>query len=123
MSNTATQTYTNVHTLVIGQDFRIVSEKTITSTKDNSITQVFDLEFEGEYKSLGSQQAYRRLGQGTRADGTTFEVKALETLDNTQVIVSKRDSDGSIFFSVKGLSKDFAVERAAAQERAKALFG
>jgi hypothetical protein len=123
MSNTATQTYTNVHTLVIGQDFRIVSEKTITSTKDNSTTQVFDLEFEGEYKSLGSQQAYRRLGQGTRADGTTFEVKALETLDNTQVIVSKRDSDGSIFFSVKGLSKDFAVERAAAQERAKALFG
>ena len=123
MSNTATATYTNVHTLAIGQDFRIVSERTVTSTKDNSTTQIFELEFEGEYKSLGSQQAYRRLGQGTRADGTTFEVEALKTLDNTQVIVSKRDEDGSIFFSVKGLSKDFAVERAAAQERAKALFG
>ena len=123
MSNTATQTYTNVHTLAIGQDFRIIDSRIVTSTKDNSTTQIFELEFEGEYKSLGSQQAYRRLGQGTRADGSTFEVEALKTLDNTQVIVSKRDADGSIFFSVKGLNKDFGVERAAAQERAKALFG
>jgi hypothetical protein len=119
---TATQNYTNVHTLAIGQ-FRIVDSRVVTSTKDNSTTQVFELEFEGEYKSLGSQQAYRRLGQGVRADGSTFQIEALNSLDNTQVIVSKRDSDGAIFFSVKGLSKDFAAERVEAQARAKALFG
>jgi hypothetical protein len=120
---TATSTYTNLHELAVGQDFRIVSERTVTSKKDNSTTQIFELEFEGEYKSLGEQQAFRRLGKGVRADGSIFEVEALSTLDNTKVVVSKRNEDGSIFFSVKGLSKDFAVERAEAQARAQALFG
>ena len=123
MTNTATATYTNLHELVVGQDFRIVNSKVVQSTKDNSTTQVFSLQFEGEYKTLGEQTAYRRLGQGTRADGSTFEVEALNTLDNTKVVVSKRNEDGSIFFSVKGLSKDFAVEKEEAQARAKALFG
>jgi hypothetical protein len=117
-------TYTQVDTLVVSPTTcQITSSKLIHSEKDNSDTQVFELEFLGEYKGAGLQKAYRRLGQGITKTGEAFTVAPLKTLDNCEIIVSKRDSDGTVFFSVRGRAKDFTAEAADAAARAKSIFG
>ena len=117
-------TYTQVDTLVVSPTTcQIISSKLIHSDKDNSDTQVFELEFLGEYKGAGLQKAYRRLGQGITKTGEAFTVAPLKTLDNCEIIVSKRDSDGTVFFSVRGRAKDFTAEAADAAARAKSVFG
>jgi hypothetical protein len=117
-------TYTQVDTLVVSPTTcQITSSKLIHSDKDNSDTQVFELEFLGEYKGAGMQKAYRRLGQGITKTGEAFTVEPLKTLDNCEITVFKRDSDGTVFFSVKGRAKDFTAEAADAAARAKSIFG
>ena len=117
-------TYTQVDTLVVSPTTcQIISSKLIHSDKDNSDTQVFELEFLGEYKGAGLQKAYRRLGQGITKTGEAFTVEPLKTLDNCEITVFKRDSDGTVFFSVKGRAKDFTAEAADAAARAKSVFG
>jgi|688.fasta_scaffold177196_4 hypothetical protein len=117
-------TYTQVDTLVVSPTTcQITSSKLIHSDKDNSDTQVFELEFLGEYKGAGLQKAYRRLGQGITKTGEAFTVEPLKTLDNCEITVFKRDSDGTVFFSVKGRAKDFTAEAADAAARAKSIFG
>lgn len=117
-------TYTQIDTLLVSPSTcQIVNAKVVTSDKDNSRTQIFDLEFLGEYKGAGMQKAYRRLGQGITKTGEAFTVEPLKTLDNCEIVVTKRDSDGVIFFSVKGRAKDFTAEAADAAARAKAIFG
>ena len=117
-------TYTQVDTLVVSPTTcQITSSKLIHSDKDNSDTQVFELEFLGEYKGAGLQKAYRRLGQGITKTGEAFTVEPLKTLDNCEIIVTKRDSDGTVFFSVRGRAKDFTAEAADAAARAKSIFG
>jgi hypothetical protein len=117
-------TYTQVDTLVVSPTTcQIISSKLIHSDKDNSDTQVFELEFLGEYKGAGLQKAYRRLGQGITKTGEAFTVAPLKTLDNCEIIVTKRDSDGTVFFSVRGRAKDFTAEAADAAARAKSIFG
>jgi hypothetical protein len=117
-------TYTQVDTLVVSPTTcQIISSKLIHSDKDNSDTQVFELEFLGEYKGAGLQKAYRRLGQGITKSGEAFTVAPLKTLDNCEIIVTKRDSDGTVFFSVRGRAKDFTAEAADAAARAKSIFG
>ena len=116
-------TYTQVDTLVVSPTTcQITSSKLIHSDKDNSDTQVFELEFLGEYKGAGLQKAYRRLGQGITKTGEAFTVEPLKTLDNCEITVFKRDSDGTVFFSVKGRAKDFTAEAADAAARAKSIF-
>jgi len=117
-------TYTQVDTLVVSPiTCQITSSKVVHSDKDNSDTQVFELEFLGEYKGAGLQKAYRRLGQGITKSGEAFTVAPLKTLDNCEIIVTKRDSDGTVFFSVRGRAKDFTAEAADAAARAKSIFG
>jgi len=117
-------TYTQIDTLVVSPiTCQITSSKVVHSDKDNSDTQVFELEFLGEYKGAGLQKAYRRLGQGITKLGEAFTVAPLKTLDNCEIIVTKRDSDGTVFFSVKGRAKDFTAEAADAAARAKSIFG
>ena len=117
-------TYTQIDTLVVSPiTCQITSSKVVHSDKDNSDTQVFELEFLGEYKGAGLQKAYRRLGQGITKSGEAFTVAPLKTLDNCEIIVTKRDSDGTVFFSVKGRAKDFTAEAADAAARAKSIFG
>ena len=119
-----TATYTTIDTLVVSPSTcQIVNDKVVISEKDNSRTQIFDLEFLGEYKGAGMQKAYRRLGQGITKSGEAFTVEPLKTLDNCEIVVTKRDSDGTVFFSVKGRAKDFTAEAADAAERAKNIFG
>jgi len=120
---TATSTYTVVDTITLGANTcKIVSSKIVHSDKDNSDTQIFDLEFSGEYSSAGVQKAYRRLGSSVKKDGTPFTIEPLKTLSNCEVVVSRRDSDGAIFFTVKGLPKDFDAETKQAAERATSLW-
>jgi len=117
-------TYTQIDTLVVSPiTCQITSSKVVHSEKDNSDTQVFELEFLGEYKGAGLQKAYRRLGQGITKSGEAFTVAPLKTLDNCEIIVTKRDSDGTVFFSVKGRAKDFTAEANDAAARAKSIFG
>ena len=123
-SATSTATYTVVDTIAVGPSTcQIIGNKIVHSEKDNSDTQILDLEFLGEYQGAGLQKAYRRLGSAVTKDGQPFTVEPLKTLDNCEIIVSKRDSDGMVFFNVKGLGKDFAAETVAAAERAKSIFG
>lgn len=120
----ATSTYTVIDTISVSSNTcQIIGNKIVHSDKDNSDTQILDLEFLGEYQGAGLQKAYRRLGSAVTKDGQPFTVEPLKTLDNCEIIVSKRDSDGMIFFNVKGLGKDFAAETVAAAERAKSIFG
>jgi hypothetical protein len=117
-------TYTQIDTLVVSPiTCQITSSKVVHSEKDNSDTQVFELEFLGEYKGAGLQKAYRRLGQGITKTGEAFTVAPLKTLDNCEITVFKRNSDGTVFFSVKGRAKDFTAEAADAAARAKSIFG
>jgi hypothetical protein len=117
-------TYTQIDTLVVSPiTCQITSSKVVHSEKDNSDTQVFELEFLGEYRGAGLQKAYRRLGQGITKSGEAFTVAPLKTLDNCEITVFKRDSDGTVFFSVKGRAKDFTAEAADAAARAKSIFG
>jgi hypothetical protein len=123
-SAVGTATYTVIDTIAVSPTTcQIVDAKVVHSDKDNSNTQIFELEFLGEYKGAGLQKSYRRLGASVTKTGEPFTVEPLKTLDNCEIIVSKRDSDGAIFFSVKGKGKDFAAETAEAAERAKSIFG
>jgi hypothetical protein len=119
-----TATYTTIDTLLVSPTTcQIVNDKIVISEKDSSRTQIFDLEFLGEYKGAGMQKAYRRLGQGITKSGEAFTVEPLKTLDNCEIVVTKRDSDGTVFFSVKGRAKDYVAEANDAAERAKSMFG
>jgi hypothetical protein len=124
---TDTSTYIVLDTIPIGANTcKIISSEITRSKQDNSEVQRFDLEFVGEYSHAGIQISWRKLGSALKKDGTPFTVKPLTTLDNCEVVVSKRADDntknGPRYFTVKGLLKDFDVEKQEAAERANAVW-
>jgi hypothetical protein len=125
---TETSTYIVLDTIPIGANTcKVISSEIIKSKEDNSETQLFYLEFVGKYSYAGIQKSWRKLGlQHKNDDGSPFIIKPLKTLDNCEVIVSKRADDdeeeGPRYFSVKGLSKDFEAEKQEAAKRASAVW-
>ena len=117
-------TYAQIDTVPVSPTTcKIIKQEIIRSKVDNSETQVFELEFLGEYSTAGTQKSYRRLGTFTNSKDEPFTVVALKTLDNCEVQVFRRDTDKQKFFNVKGLGKDFAKEVKEAADRATALWG
>lgn len=119
----ATAIYTTVDTIAVTPEtVKFTEITTITNKETGQEIQKFRLEFLGSHAHLGEQVSYRQLGLQTPMGREPFTVEPLKTLEGAAIVVQRRDTDGNLYFSVKGASKDYKQEALDMQARAKAFY-
>ena len=118
-----TATYTTVDTIAVTpENVEFLSISTLVVKATGQEIQKFRIKFLGAYAHLGEQESLRGLGLQTPAGREPFTVEPLNTLEGATIVVQKRDSDGNLYFGVKGASRDYKQEALEAQARAKSFY-